>query len=35
MSKKSGEKFTDAEYKRRVRALGDDYLSSLPRRVAK
>lgn len=30
MSKKSGEKFTDAEYKRKVRKLGDDY----PRRVA-
>ena len=34
MSKKSGEKFTDAEYKRKVRKLGDDYLTTLPRRIA-
>jgi hypothetical protein len=34
MSKKSGETFTDAEYKRKVRDLGEDYLTTLPRRVA-
>lgn len=34
MSKKSGERFTDGEYKRAVRDLGDDYLATLPRRVA-
>ena len=34
LSKKSGEKFSDAEYKRAVRDLGDDYLANFPRRVA-
>jgi hypothetical protein len=34
LSKKSGERFSDAEYKRAVRDLGDDYLASFPRRVA-
>jgi hypothetical protein len=34
LSKKSGERFTDAEYKRKVRDLGNDYLTTLPRRVA-
>jgi hypothetical protein len=29
-----GEKFSDAEYKRAVRDLGDDYVASVPRRVA-
>lgn len=35
MSKKSGEKFTDREYKRHVRDLGNDFLATLPRRIAK
>lgn len=26
--------FTDSEYRKHVRALGDDYLSTLPRRIA-
>jgi hypothetical protein len=26
--------FSDREYKTNVRALGDDYLASLPRRIA-
>jgi Txe/YoeB family toxin of Txe-Axe toxin-antitoxin module len=34
LSKKSGERFSDAEYKRAVRHLGDDYLKSIPRSVA-
>lgn len=34
MTKKSGERFTDAEYRRAVRDLGEDYLATLPRRVA-
>jgi len=34
LSKKSGEKFSDAEYRRAVRDLGDDYLANFPRRVA-
>lgn len=35
MRKKAGEKFTDNDYKRHVRNLGDDYLASFPRRIAK
>ncbi len=35
MVKKNAELFTDAEYKRNVRDLGDDYLSRTPRPVAK
>jgi hypothetical protein len=34
MVKKNAELFTDAEYKKHVRALGDDYLSRTPRPVA-
>lgn len=34
ISKRSGERFTDAEYERAVRDLGDNYLATLPRRVA-
>jgi hypothetical protein len=33
MIKKNGELFTDAEYKKNVRDLGDDYLSRTPRPV--
>lgn len=35
MSKKAGEKFTDNDYKRHVRNLGNDHLASFPRRIAK
>lgn len=34
LSKKSGERLSDAEYKCAVRDLGDDYLANFPRRVA-
>jgi hypothetical protein len=34
LSKKPGERFSDAGYKRAVRDLGDDYLANFPRRVA-
>ena len=34
MVKKNAELFTDAEYKKNVRDLGDDYLSRTPRPVA-
>lgn len=34
MVKKNAELFTDAEYKKNVRNLGDDYLSRTPRPVA-
>ncbi|MDQ6806213.1 MAG: hypothetical protein M3065_14915 [Actinomycetota bacterium] len=34
MFKQNAELFTDAEYKKHVRALGDDYLSRTPRPVA-
>ena len=34
MAKPNAKLFTDAEYERNVRALGGDYLSSLPRRIA-
>ena len=32
--KANAEKFTDATYRRNVRLLGDDYLSTVPRRIA-
>jgi hypothetical protein len=35
LTKKSGEKFSHAEYKRAVRDVRDDYLANFPRRVAK
>jgi Txe/YoeB family toxin of Txe-Axe toxin-antitoxin module len=34
MVKKNAELFTDAEYKKNVRDLGDDYLSRVPRPIA-
>jgi hypothetical protein len=34
MAKKNAELFTDAEYKKNVRDLGDDYLSLAPRPIA-
>jgi hypothetical protein len=34
MVNKNAELFTDAEYKKHVRNLGDDYFSRIPRRVA-
>jgi hypothetical protein len=34
LSKKSGENFSDAEHKRAVRDLGDDYSANFPGRVA-
>lgn len=34
MVKKNAELFTDAEYKKNIRYLGDDYLSRTPRPVA-
>jgi hypothetical protein len=34
MEKPSGEVFSDADYRRHVCKLGDDYLSTLPRRIA-
>lgn len=34
MSKAHRQVFSDAEYKRCVRDLGDDYMSTLPRRIA-
>jgi hypothetical protein len=34
MTKQNVTLFSDHEYKKHVRALGDDYLSKLPRRVA-
>jgi Txe/YoeB family toxin of Txe-Axe toxin-antitoxin module len=34
MVKPSGQLFSDAEYRRRVRKLGDDYLRVVPRRIA-
>jgi hypothetical protein len=34
MVKANAKLFTDAEYKKNVRALGEEYLSALPRRIA-
>lgn len=35
MSKPSGEVFSDADYKKNVRELGDDYSATFPRRIKK
>ncbi len=35
MSKPSGALFTDADYRKHVRALGDDYRAGTPRRIAR
>lgn len=34
MAKASGEVFSDREYEKKVRELGDDYRSTFPRRIA-
>ena len=34
MDKASGRVFSDADYRKRVRTLGDDYLMTVPRRIA-
>jgi Txe/YoeB family toxin of Txe-Axe toxin-antitoxin module len=34
MAKPVGQVFSDAEYRRQVRKLGDDYMRSIPRRIA-